>query len=517
MPSIFSFSQSNDTSSKLARLARAQKRGNNANTHINSARKAQRVDCNPSQDSHDMVDCTTVRDSANCDVSIVGVNISSDVSTDNVICDVSSVQDNGDCNTNISNTDLTGNNDCTIPDVSTVDNTVETTETAVVSCTQGILSALEGQQLQAAMEYITTLTDQNNSLQTECYHLMAANTELFHKSVVLQYECNKLDAKKKELKTSMGQALKEIRKEAFGYANIEENDEQTCHYTGLPTYSVFTTLFDLLKPFVVNSSSKSAAKEENTAKNQFYATLIKLRHNVPMNDLAYRLHVTEATVSKFFHKWLKVMYCNLKQLIIWPDSETLRQTLPSVFHTHFTQVKCIIDCFEIFIERPVAFTARAATYSNYKKHNTVKVFIGVSPTGTISYISSAWGGRVSDKVITQQCGFLQYIDPGDVILADRGFNIHDDVAIRGGKLEIPAFTKGKKQLSREEVEKSRQISRVRIHVERVIGQLRKKYTILAGPLPISLIKKPTDNDTTTIDRILIVTAALINLCKSVVQ
>ena len=175
--------------------------------------------------------------------------------------------------------------------------------------------------------------------------------------------------KNKELKTSIGQALKEIRKEAFGYANIEENDEKTCHYTGLPTYSVFATLFDLLKPFVVSLSSKSGAKEENTAKTQFYATLVKLRHNVPMNDLAYRLHVTEATVSKFFHKWLDVMYCNLRQLIIWPDSETLRQNLPSVFHTHFTQVKCIIDCFEIFIERPVAFTARAATYSNYKKHN----------------------------------------------------------------------------------------------------------------------------------------------------
>lgn len=144
----------------------------------------------------------------------------------------------------------------------------------------------------------------------------------------------------------------------------------------------------MLKPFAVSLSSKSAAKEENAAKNQFYATLVELRHNVPMNDLAYRLHVTEATMSKFFHKWLDVMYCNLKQLIIWPDSETLRQNLPSVFHTHFTQVKCIMDCFEIFIERPVAFTARAATYSNYKKHNTVKVFIGVSPTGAIT---SAWG------------------------------------------------------------------------------------------------------------------------------
>ena len=68
--------------------------------------------------------------------------------------------------------------------------------------------------------------------------------------------------------------------------------------------------------------------------------------------------------------------------------------------------------FEIFIERPLLFTARAATYSNYKKHNTLKVFIGIAASGVIVFISSAWGGRVSDKVITQQCGFLNLIDPG---------------------------------------------------------------------------------------------------------
>ena len=50
---------------------------------------------------------------------------------------------------------------------------------------------------------------------------------------------------------------------------------------------------------------------------------------------------------------------------------------------------------------------------------------------------------MSDKVITQECGFLDHID---VILADRGFNISDELAIRGAKLEIPSFTKGKKQL-----------------------------------------------------------------------
>ena len=45
------------------------------------------------------------------------------------------------------------------------------------------------------------------------------------------------------------------------------------------------------------------------------------------------------------------------------------------------------------------------------------------------------------------CGFLDMIEGGDLVLADRGFNIADELLIRGAKLEIPAFTKGKKQLS----------------------------------------------------------------------
>ena len=87
------------------------------------------------------------------------------------------------------------------------------------------------------------------------------------------------------------------------------------------------------------------------------------------------------------------------------------------------------------------------TYTNYAYwYDTiyVAIYYGLSlGTLPITFISSAWGGRVSDKVITQQCGFLSFIDPGDVILADRGFNVHNEIAIKGRRLEIPAFTKGK--------------------------------------------------------------------------
>ena len=122
------------------------------------------------------------------------------------------------------------------------------------------------------------------------------------------------------------------------------------------------------------------------------------------------------------------------------------------------------------------------------RNSTVKVLIGITPTGSISFISQAWGGCISDKEITSKSGFLDCIKQGDVIMADRGFNISDELAVRGAQLLIPPFTRNKPQLPAVEVEKARQLSRVRIHVERVIGQLRKKYKILQNRLPISLIK-----------------------------
>ena len=47
-----------------------------------------------------------------------------------------------------------------------------------------------------------------------------------------------------------------------------------------------------------------------------------------------------------------------------------------------------------------------------------------------------------------------------------------------GRLHIPAFTKGKNQLSALDVHETRNIANVRIHVERVIGNVCQKYYIL---------------------------------------
>ena len=98
---------------------------------------------------------------------------------------------------------------------------------------------------------------------------------------------------------------------------------------------------------------------------------------------------------------------------------------------------------------------------------------------------------MSDRHLTENCGILENLLPGDLVLADRGFNIHDAAGLYCAEVKLPPFTNGKPQLTTYEVDKARQLSRVRIHVERVIGLLRLKYKLLKGTLPINFIMSNT--------------------------
>ena len=168
--------------------------------------------------------------------------------------------------------------------------------------------------------------------------------------------------------------------------------------------------------------------------------------------------------------------CSSLSLISWPTHNALHKTMPQCFIDSFRyKTTVIIDCFEIFINRATNLMTRAQTFSNYKHHNTVKVLIGISPQGTISFVSEAWGGQTSDKFLTENFGFLRNLLPGDLVLADRGFTIHDKVMFYHENLNIPAFTKGKSQLDPVKIEKTLNLANIRIHVEQVIGVLRQKY------------------------------------------
>ena len=295
---------------------------------------------------------------------------------------------------------------------------------------------------------------------------------------------------------------------------IEGNDEATKFYTGLASWKLFQHILTFLENTCPSATPTKYSKM--LPPDCLLLVLMRLRLNLRIEDLSYRFGITLSSVSDVFQRWIDVMFASLRFLIMWPSQETVHANMPQIFKDLYPRTRCIIDCSEIFIERPYSYQARAQTYSNYKKHNTVKFLIGITPTGAVSFLSKCWGGRATDKFITHHSGFLDKVEEGDEILADRGFDIADDLGVYGARLQIPSFTRGKRQLHMQEVEYSKKLSKVRIHVERVIGLIKNKYTILQSTLPISLIKHKCDSDYANIDKILTVCAALINVCPSVV-
>ena len=165
------------------------------------------------------------------------------------------------------------------------------------------------------------------------------------------------------------------------------------------------------------------------------------------------------------------------------------------------------------IEMPKNYKTRKSACSNYKKHNTIKFLLAITPFGTVTFVYQYWGGTVSDQILIGESRLLQLVEYGDVLLADWGFGVSDSVTIHYATKEIPISTWCKSQLNQKHMEISKKLSQVRIHVEQVIGLLKNKYALLQGGLPISMLKHKDDWHVCNIDRILVVCASLVNLCK----
>ena len=180
--------------------------------------------------------------------------------------------------------------------------------------------------------------------------------------------------------------------------------------------------------------------------------------------------------------------------------------LPKCFK-YFPNTRVVIDCTEFYVQKPSLPSSQRVTWSNYKHQNTFKLLVGISPSGTFTFLSKLFSGSISDKRIVEQSGFLDKLQYGDDVMADRGFLIRGSVTMRLATLNIPPFAMGK-QLSSAAVTKTRRIANARIHVERAIGRL-KSFKILQGVIPMNL--RPI------LDQVVFVCAALTNLDAKLVK
>ena len=321
----------------------------------------------------------------------------------------------------------------------------------------------------------------------------AVNTDLTFADIeALEGEVSKV---KDQLQQSEQTCTDMKNKQKFRLESISDDNEKVRFYTGFASLAALMTCFHFLGPSVKKLNYWGSTCETGVKSNkgrrrilcpldEFFLVLVRLRLGLFEQDIAYRFDISQSTVSRIVMTWINLLYHQLKQIPLWPPRELTLSNMPKIFRDKYPSTRVIIDATEIFIEQPSLPELQQLTFSNYKNHNTYKGLIGISPSGAVVFVSDLYPGSISDKQLTRRCGILDLLENGDSVMADRGFDIEEDLALLGVRLNIPPFRRGKEQFSEHELVETRRIASLRIHVERAMEQL-KNFHVFDRPLPSS--------------------------------
>ncbi|GFX52782.1 uncharacterized protein TNCV_3719721 [Trichonephila clavipes] len=108
-----------------------------------------------------------------------------------------------------------------------------------------------------------------------------------------------------------------------------------------------------------------------------------------------------------------------------------------------TQMKTVTNCIEIEVQKPSSPMEQQMTFNHYKNVNTFKDMIGITPTRAISFISELFTGHISDKEVFIRSKMMNHLEPNDVVMADKGFLIANELEKIGSKLHCPIFLEDK--------------------------------------------------------------------------
>ena len=87
-------------------------------------------------------------------------------------------------------------------------------------------------------------------------------------------------------------------------------------------------------------------------------------------------------------------------------------------------------------------------------------------------MSLLYEGSISDKELVKKSGPLKLLEPGDQLMADKGFVIQDLLTPIGCSVTMPAFLSSKTQFAKDELLKCKEINNVRVYVERAIRPVK---------------------------------------------
>ena len=218
----------------------------------------------------------------------------------------------------------------------------------------------------------------------------------------LREEILSLQAKNTALQEKYNKDTSNLQCQLFRIERFIGSDTDFRFYTGFPNYNSFKAFFDYLSPsckHLVCHGTQTAPKISEhqikcgkprlmTPEQELFLVLVRLRLGLLVQDIAHRFNTSASNVSMIFKTWIVFLNQRRRALPIWPSRKFVDDNMPACFKVAYPKTRVVIDCTEIFIEKPSSCRSQSITFSSYKNHNTAKGLIGISPSGYPSFISS---------------------------------------------------------------------------------------------------------------------------------
>lgn len=335
---------------------------------------------------------------------------------------------------------------------------------------------------------------------------------------------------KNELWESKYEHLKGRRSKKHGLSDplkLLKDDSKVKLYTGFPNYETFQGFFNVLLPRAKRMRFWRAHRTPDDRKKRTYKSTPK-RHGPPrqlpliseylMTLMRLRLGIVEEALGDMFGvsldycsrtliSWIKFLAIEWECLVFPPTKEEVQETLPKAF-LNTPHVRYIIDGTEVFCQGSGDFYLQVLLWSNYKHHHTAKFLIGIAPNGFISFVSKAYGGRITDKEIVKTSGFYDILEHYDEVMADKGFPIQMELNGKLCTLRMPKGRRGIDQFSKEDIDQIQKVANTRIHVERAIKRI-KTFALLQGEVSFSVLPQMSD--------IMVICAAICNTLPPLIR
>uniref|UniRef100_A0A8D8UX58 THAP-type domain-containing protein n=1 Tax=Cacopsylla melanoneura TaxID=428564 RepID=A0A8D8UX58_9HEMI len=242
--------------------------------------------------------------------------------------------------------------------------------------------------------------------------------------------------------------------DALTYESIRGNKVKIFQYTGLLGSEHFEALLGVIKRFEFKYYLGWNVTQL-PAEDQLLCTLVKLRLDLQLFDLAYRFKVSQTTIQNIVVTYLSILHEVLFLGCMDPVPSRRKNSigLPPCFAS-VPNARMVLECTDIDVSVPFGLVETES--STYKQKHSFKVLLGIAPNAAITFVSDLFPGFVSNKSVTRKSGVLSHMVAGDLIVCDKGFDVGDLCEPLGVVDNAHA----------------EQIARPRLFVEKAIGRLR---------------------------------------------